>query len=310
MIFDAKKFMNKQLSIIICTYNRDKYIAESIRASFNQTTDPEHYEVIVINNNSTDRTHEICTNLLNAPDALPFRYFIETSQGLSHARNRGILEAKGEILCFIDDDAMMEENYTENLIRFFAKHPEVSAVGGRIYPRFEGKAPNWLSHFLVPLMSTIDLGNEAKPFKFGKYPIGANMAIKASVFERIAPFDVHLGRTGSNLLGGEEKDIFSRMRAQNHSIWYVPDAVVHHVIPDSRLQKSFIKKVGIGIGLSERIRSKTVGGTEFFKSAVKELSKWAATCLLSLGYTCMFSPAKGIMLIRFRFWVSKGFFNY
>ena len=302
--------MSKKLSIIICTYNRDKYIAESIQAALNQTSHPDTYEVVVINNNSTDSTHEICTKLLNDPNVPSFHYFVETNQGLSYARNRGMQESKGEIFCFIDDDAMMEKDYTENLIAFFDQNPDVAASGGRIYPRFEGKAPKWLSHFLVPLMSTIDLGNEAKPFKFGKYPIGANMAIRASVFESLKPFDVHLGRTGNNLLGGEEKDVFSRMRARNYGIWYVPNTIVHHVIPDARLQKSFIKKMGIGIGLSERIRSKNLGGMNYFKTSIRELCKWGVTFLLALGYTLMLAPAKGIMLIRFRFWVSKGLFNY
>lgn len=297
--------MGVKVSIVICTYNREKYIAESIIAALNQTADKELFQVIVVNNNSHDQTDEICRNLLEH-EKLDFDYFIETNQGLSFARNRGIHEAKGEIIVFVDDDAMMEPSYIKNLLAFYCEHVEVAAVGGRIYPRYEVRKANWLSPVLMPLIAALDKGNTPKPFSWGKFPIGANMSFRKQVFETIGMFNVDLGRIAGNLLGGEEKDIFARMRLKELSIWYCPDIVVHHVIPASRLEDEYIRRMGIGVGESEYRRTKAIGGSAYLIACIKEFMKWGATFFLALGYMVSFQFPKAWMLIRFRGWVTKG----
>lgn len=298
-----------RLSIVICTYNRERYIAESVRAALNQTASKDLYQVIVVNNNSQDRTDEICRKLLEE-DKLQFDYFIETNQGNSFARNRGIHESKGEIIAFIDDDAMMEPAYVSNLLDFYRNNPGVDAVGGRIYPRYEEKKANWLSPVLMPLIAALDMGNSPRPFRWGKFPIGANMSFRRQVFEKIGVFNVELGRIGTNLQGGDEKDVFARMRLENRTIWYCPDVVVHHVIPASRLEVSYIRRMGIGVGESEYRRTKTIGGKAYFVACLKEAMKWGVTFALVFVYTISFQFPKAWMLIRFRAWVSKGlFFN-
>ena len=92
-----------KLSIIVCTYIRDAYILETLRKLKNQTTDNQVYEVIIINNNSTDTTEEICKNYILSLSDRNSYYFNEKKQGLSFARNRGITESKGEIIAFIDE---------------------------------------------------------------------------------------------------------------------------------------------------------------------------------------------------------------
>lgn len=299
----------KKLSIVICTYNRELYIAESILAAINQTTSQEEYQVIVVNNNSKDRTNEICRRLLNE-DGLQFDYFIETNQGNSYARNRGIKEATGNIIVFVDDDAIMESDYVTNLLAFYQKHPNVDAAGGRIYPRYEEKKADWLSPVLMPLIAALDMGNKPKAFRWGKFPIGANMSFRKQVFEKIGVFNVNLGRIGMNLQGGDEKDVFARMRVDNLSIWYCPDAIVHHVIPATRLEDSYIKRMGIGVGESEYRRTKIIGQKAFLVACMKELIKWGITFALGFIYLISFHIPKAKMLMKFRGWVSKGlFFN-
>lgn len=298
--------MAPELSIIICTYNRDPYIDQSILHILNQAVSKDKYELIVVNNNSTDRTDEICRELLTEHD---FRYFIETSQGLSYARNRGISESRGEILAFIDDDAMAAPDFIQNLLNFYHSRPNVSASGGRIYPRYETAKPHWISKFLMPLMSVIDLGDQPKAFTLGSYPIGANMAFRRSVIESVGDFNTSLGRSGKNLQGGEEKDIFQRIRSKGLDVWYIPDVIVDHVIPEARLQPAFIRKMGNGIGESERIRTSEISSSMLRKAYFRELAKWVATLGLSLGYFLSFQPAKAMMLVKFRYWVSSGLFK-
>lgn len=294
-----------KISVVICTYNREKYIAESINASLNQTVSHSYYQVIVVNNNSTDATDDICRKLLEEKQ---FSYFIEEKQGLSHARNRGIKESQGEIIVFVDDDAIMKPDYIANMLTFFEERKEVVGVGGKILPRYEEQKAAWLSPVLMPLIAALDMGNKPRKFRMGKFPIGANMAFRKSVFDQIGLFNVDLGRNGTKLQGGEEKDIFARMRSENMPIWYCPDVIVHHVIPESRLEEDYIRRMGIGIGESERIRIQSSGQLIFVKAILKEVAKWGVTFILSFFYFLSFQIPKSTMLIKFRYWVSKGLF--
>lgn len=129
--------MPKEISIIICTYNRDKYIYQTLRRIAINTFSANKYEIILVNNNSTDQTEIECKRFHNDFPDLNFRYYVEKKQGLSFARNRGIEESTGDIILFIDDDAFMETNYLHNLTVNLKSNPEAAAFGGKIIPSFE-----------------------------------------------------------------------------------------------------------------------------------------------------------------------------
>jgi glycosyltransferase involved in cell wall biosynthesis len=298
--------MNQIISVIICTYNREKYIEESIVSILNQNVINYKVEVVIINNNSTDSTHEICSSLLTKYPSKNIRYYVEKEQGLSISRNRGIELSNGEILVFIDDDAIAYPHFLQEIINNYSTDLTMQASGGRIYPRFESKEPEWMSKFLLPLMSVIDKGNNKKLFKGTSYPIGANMAFRKSVFNDLGLFNKNLGRNGNNLQGGEEKDFFNRMKERKMKIYYLPFACIDHIIPDARLDRKFIKKMGLGIGTSEKIRSLCINKLEYLISILKEITKWLASLIILFYYVFTFRPNKGVMIIKFRIWVSNG----
>ena len=97
-----------KISIIICTYNRELYLPKCLEHLKNQTEAPSNFEIILVNNNSTDQTENICENFIAQNPQLITKYVKEMNPGLSFARNRGIKESKGDVLVFIDDDAMAE----------------------------------------------------------------------------------------------------------------------------------------------------------------------------------------------------------
>jgi len=298
-----------RLSIVICTYNREKYIAESIESTLNQTAPRDTYQVIVVNNNSPDNTDAICRKMLN--DGHQFDYFIEMNQGNSYARNRGITESLGDIVVFIDDDATMEPDYVKNLLSFYEQHPKVDAVGGKIIPRYENcQAPRWLSPMLMPIVIALDKGERIKKFRYKQTPIGANMSIRKHIFDEIGTFDVTLGRIGKGLSGGDETDLFNRMMARNKQIWYLPSAVVHHIIPAFRIETDYIRRIALGIGEGQRRRAIIQGFKAYFIACVKEIMKWGVFSCLALWYFITFRFSKALMLIRFRYWVSKGVFLF
>jgi glycosyltransferase involved in cell wall biosynthesis len=262
--------------------------------------------VIVVNNNSTDNTEKICKDFLHNSGATNFRYFVEKNQGHSHSRNRGIKESKSSIINFIDDDAFVYPDFAKNIISFFKSNDEIKAIGGKINPVFEGNIPDWMSPYLMPLVSALDMGEREKAFTGRKFPIGANMTFRKSVFERYGLFNVNLGRKGTGLEGGDEKEVFLRLKQNSEEIIYVPSVKVDHIISQKRVELSYIKGLATGVGTSERKRVLEKGGTEIVKKIAEEIFKTTVSFVLFLFYLLQGKFLKGWMLLKFRFWVQKG----
>lgn len=298
--------MSLEISVIICTYNRDKYIYRTLQHIACNGFPTDRYEIILVNNNSTDRTAEECRKFQhNFPD-VNYHYYLENRQGLSFARNRGMQEAQGEILLFLDDDAFMQKNYLHRLTSYVDKYPDAAAFGGKISPEYEnGKIPEWMSKWTYSWVSAIDKGDQVCQFEGNSYPIGANMGFRRSAIPTEG-FNTALGRNKGNLMGGEEKDIFNRMKAENARIYYFPDVEVIHVIPEKRTTREYIKQMALGIGKSERLRTLKISRLNYLKRLVAEGIKWAASFILCLGYTFSGQPQKGSILIYFRWYVSQG----
>jgi len=295
------------LSIVICTYNRDAYLQKCLDHLSRQTATQDVFEVLVIDNNSSDQTKKICSEFYKSNQALQFRYLVEREQGLSFSRNLGVNQSKGEILSYIDDDAFADSNFVLNLIGYFRKHQEVDAIGGKITPVYEGTAPSWMSKYLLPLVAALDMGAKPKAFKGRKFPIGANMAFRKSVFDHAGLFHTELGRKGKFLGSGEEKEFFYRLKKQNRSIHYVPDIHVHHSIPDKRLQSDYIKKLAIGIGKSEALRLRQAPFHQYIGKWLQEFLKIGATIILAVSYFLQGELSKASMLLKFRLWFLGSF---
>jgi glycosyltransferase involved in cell wall biosynthesis len=271
------------LSVIVCTYNREKYIGRCLKQLAEQQADANTYEVIVVNNNSTDQTEKICTTIVEQHPH--FHYFLETNQGHSHSRNRGIHESSGDLISFLDDDAFVSADYVTNILAFFGRNLEVQAIGGKINPLYEGVKPQWMSSYLLPLVAAQDLGENEKPFRGRKFPIGANMAFRKSVFTKYGEFNVNLGRKGVGLEGGDEKEVFLRLKAARVPIYYVPNVQVDHIIPDKRVTKDYIRGLAMGVGTSERRRIQESGGMEIVRKIGEEVIKSMGTFVLFLIYS-------------------------
>lgn len=295
------------ISIIICTYNRDKFLYDALQHVAVNNFPTENYEIVLINNNSTDNTESECQRFEKNFPQINFRYFVETKQGLSHARNRGIDESRGDILVFLDDDSFVKSDYLEKLQQNLSRHPEAMAFGGKISPLFEsGETPKWLCKWTYSWVSAIDKGNEVIPFEGNSYPIGANMGFRKSCIAECGNFNPELGRTKKNMMGGEEKDIFNRLKEKQMPILYFPDIQVEHVIPPQRTTKDYIIRMGEGIGMSERLRCLNIGKSALYKRYFSELIKWGASVVLWFYYLVQLRPVVGNMLVVFRWNVTKG----
>lgn len=298
---------NYFLSVIVCTYNREEYIGITLEHLKNQSANDNTYEVIIVDNNSNDGTGDICQSFIDDSKKINIKYYVEKNQGLSYARNTGIAKAGGNIIAFIDDDAFVNHNYVEEVIQFFKGNPDISAIGGRIYPEYEKGEPSWMTKYLWPLVAALDNGDKIKPFKSRKFPLGANMAFRVEVFKKYGNFNVALGRRGTVLEAGEEKDLFFRMRKNGEKIYYVPSVQVKHIIPEKRTKLDYIKKQAIGVGRSEKVRLKNKGFGMKVSRVISELIKIAGTLILSMIFILRKNISAALILIKFRYWVVKGF---
>lgn len=296
-----------RFSVIFCTYNREKYIYNAMKSIAEQNFPVQNYELILVNNNSTDNTKKVCEQFQSDYPSVGFRYFDEPNQGLSYARNRGVKESQGEILVFVDDDATVFENYLPAIDKFFSEHSGVSACGGPIIPSYESEKPKWLSHYTEQLIGgALYEGEKVKPFRNGKYPGGGNSAFRREVFDKYGLFNVELGRKGTGLIGAEEKDLYDRLTKGNEQFFYLPEMGIYHYIPEKKLTESHFKELTYSIGKSELIRTKAVSGKEYRKRLFSEMIKWAASWVLFFGFLITIRPSKGFKLLQFRWYVSKG----
>lgn len=296
-----------KFSVIFCTYNREKYIYNAMKSIAEQDFSRQDYEVVLVNNNSTDSTESICRQFESDYSEVVFRYFVETNQGLSYARNRGVEESRGDILVFVDDDATVFDHYLSSIASFFDSHPEVNACGGPIVPVYEVDKPRWLSHYTEQLIGgALYEGDKVKPFRNGKYPGGGNSAFRKEVFERYGLFNVELGRKGTGLIGAEEKDLYDRLTRGNEAFYYLPQMGIRHYIPEKKLTGSHFRELTYSIGKSERIRTKAVSEKVYRNRLLSECKKWAGSLVLFISYTLILSPAKGWKLLQFRWNVTRG----
>ncbi len=294
-----------EISAIISTYNRAQFLDGLFSSVLEQSIDKNRYEIVIVNNNCTDNTEEICHKFIHSHPEIKINYCIEKQQGLSYGRNRGIEESVGSIVTFLDDDAIIAPDFFETTLSFFSQHPEVNAIGGKILLKYMDKKPNWYNPFLASLLGYFNKGDKEQIFS-NDYFRGSNMSFRREIFHTLGGFNTSLGRVGKNLMGNEEKELFYRFKSKGEEMWYVPSTVVYHLVPIERTYSSFVKKQAIGTGASQRQHAVIQGRTSFVISVISELMKWGASFILAFYYFLTFRFAVAIMLIRFRWWVSKG----
>ena len=304
--------MNKtseiRFSIIICTYNREKLLPLALNSIIKQTLSVDKFEVILVDNNSTDSSPKIFSDFARTNPDINARYITESKQGLSFARNRGIREAAGDIVTFMDDDALLDPEFGRVNVEFFDKHPGINAIGGKILLHFLTCKPFWLNPFLSSLLGYFNPGSKESRFR-RTYFRGSNMSFRLSLFEKYDPFNTGLGRVGKNLEGSEEKEIFYRLKNAGEEIWYVPDAIVLHLVPEERTGIDFIRRQATGAGTSQRKMVLSRGKASYIFSMLREIAKWGISILIALFYLITFRPRISLVLLKFRYWVSSGLFS-
>jgi len=300
-----------QISVVICTYNRAAYIQEAMESLYQQSLSRELFEVIVVNNNSTDHTQTICLEFIQYHPDAHFYYYNEPRQGASYARNSGAAYAQSPLLCFMDDDAIAEKEYLKRIIDFFAQYPDAGGLGGRIIPKYIPEEPKWMSHYVSSLVGHFDYSPTITIFSPNKYPLESNMIIRKQDFDAIKGFNTALpGVVGNLRIGGEGKDFFFRLKALGRTIYYDPSIRVQHVVETAKLTKEYMYRVASGIGRGERVRMLEKGKYFFYKKIAEYIFKLGASFILGIKYSLQGHSSKAMPVIQFRIDALKGLLNH
>jgi glycosyltransferase involved in cell wall biosynthesis len=237
------------LSVIICTCERYGLVGEAIESVLRQ--DYPALELIVVDNSA------------DAADARAFaahhagrekiRFVYEPIQGLSQARNTGIEAAQGDIVAFMDDDAIAEPGWAKNLVATFHAFPNTGCVGGRILPRWLAPRPNWLDDGSLGYLSIVDWGDTPREMKSGEWVAGCNIAYDRTLLRDVGGFPTSLGRKGigSSLLSNDESTVNHHIKLRGRAIMYAPSAIVQHQIPAERLTKKWFLRRAAWQGVSD-----------------------------------------------------------
>lgn len=296
-----------RVSVIICTYNRAKYLAPLLESIACNDYDTSQYEILVVDNNSSDSTPHVCQQFASQHPTISFRYVFEGEQGLSVARNRGIHEAEGELVIFVDDDALVDVHYISFYADYLQNHPDVMAAGGPIEPLYETIEPAWMTNYTRALLcGWMNYGSRVCTYPDGRYPGGGNAAYRRMVFSQVGEFNTELGRKGNSLMASEEKDIFDKMHDLGMKVIYLPGPVLHHIIPQYKLEKDYFNRLTRQIGISEHRRTLAISKGKFVRRIFAECVKWGGTLVLLFAYLLQGHPLRGWKLVLFRVNVTQG----
>jgi len=262
-------------SVIVCSYGGKEKLVESCMASLEcQTYQPD--EIILVVDTEEEKEIYCNSNLLHNT-----RVVCSGKKGLAAARNRGIEESIGDIIAFIDDDAVADENWLYEIVDSFDSD-NIIVTGGPVKPIFRGKKIkeklNWI----------IGCTTNNPPTK---RPIGCNMAFDRRVFNTIGVFNENLGRVKEKLAIGEETELFLRIKKYrpDAEIIYNPDAIVFHEVPEERTKLGYMLRRAYEEGLAKAVIGKKYNlDTEqhYLKYYIKHLDFTTFMVLLSVmwGY--------------------------
>lgn len=239
-----------KITIVIPTHNPN---AERLRRTLGglseQTLSPADWELILVDNESTPPLAEkfVASHLVGS-----FRIVREETLGLSHARRRGILEAKTELIVFCDDDNVLAPDYLEMAWKLMSEHPDIGVAGGKSLPSYDSDPPSWYAEGMAPL-GCRDLGEKRQVLPGSEYlseksypdfaPIGAGMVFRKSAISRWLPTVGVNGvsdRKGDSLSSAGDCDIVLHALDAGWAVAYWPDIVLHHLLPENRLTPEYL----------------------------------------------------------------------
>lgn len=219
------------ISVVLCTYNRCELMASALRSVCQQTIKPANYEVIVVDNNSTDGTRQHVLEVSQRYTHV--RYCFEAKQGLSHGRNAGLHAARGRYVAYIDDDCTVPTEWL-GIAQEVIEQVAPAIFGGPYRPFYNTTKPPWYRDSY----GSYEGGSSVRWLAGDEYLSGTNMFIRRTVLEELRGFSPEVGMTGNRLGYGEETIIQQRFRRERpgEGIYYEPRLGVSHLVRSEKMK--------------------------------------------------------------------------
>lgn len=225
------------ITVAICTWNRAALLDRTLAQLHRQRVPAGvEWELVLVDNNCTDDTAAVADKHART---LPLRRVVEPQQGHSHARNRAVDEARGELILWTDDDVHASENWVAEYARVAQAYPDAGYFGGRVTPWFADDIPPATRamieanlHLLAPVYSLKDYGTDVRPFAAGEGPFGANMGYRTDLLRRFR-FDPQFGRVKTGLIGADEVSVVRAVQnAGVPGVWIGSTEIQHYIPPE------------------------------------------------------------------------------
>jgi glycosyltransferase involved in cell wall biosynthesis len=236
--------MSVLVSIVIATRNRQGLLAQTLDALRRQTWPADRLEIVIADNGSTDGTAAMLAAVASRTAHPRFQVVSVDRPGKSYAVNAGLARARGDIVVLTDDDVLPAPEWVARIVSAL-EETGADFLAGRVLPLWETAPPGWMSPALHGVLAIPDNGPARRPIALGDstvVPIGANMALRASVVRRIGGLREDLGKLEGSLRTGEDHEFFLRMLHAGFVGVYEPSAVVHHLVPASRLRPAYFHR--------------------------------------------------------------------
>jgi len=231
--------MDLLVSAVVCTHNRATYLRRALASLAAQTLAAERYEIVVVDNASTDATRELVTRELAGVDRL--RYVFEPQLGVSRARNAGWRAARAPLVAYLDDDAIAAPDWLARAVSGFAMlEPRPGCLGGPVIPIWEVPRPAWLPDALLPYLTVLELDQGPGPMPRGKFLYGTNSVFARERLAEIGGFPPGLGPIGRWHRSGEDTFVQKQLRERGHPLWYDPALRVQHHVPAERVSRRWV----------------------------------------------------------------------
>jgi glycosyltransferase involved in cell wall biosynthesis len=279
------------ISVVVCTYNRAALLPQALRSLFAQKAENVSYEIVVVDNNSSDDTPATVESL-KAESPVPLRYFRESRQGNAYARNSGVEQAAGAIVAFLDDDCIAGENWVATIKSGFDRDPGLDFVGGRVLPVWESEPPSWLNTSHWAPLALLDYGTEELTID-GARPRGlltANIAIRKEVFDQLGGFLPSLQRVKGSIGSMEDHEFLQRICRGGKRGLYLPDLITWGPVDPERMTKAYHRRWHTGHGHFyavledpewERSRFQLAGvPSHLYKETAKHAITWCVNLLM------------------------------
>jgi glucosyl-dolichyl phosphate glucuronosyltransferase len=273
------------VTAVISTYNRSEMLDAALESVLSQQSRGMRYEVIVVDNNSSDSTREVVERRISE-GRQNLRYLFEHRQGSSYARNAGIAAARSDIIAFADDDVRVGAEWIATIKQTFDDNPEVDCVGGKVLPLWLTPPPEWLTRDHWMPLALQDYGNRKLSINRSNplCLVSANLAVRRRAFVDTGLFAPELQRIKDGIGSMEDAELLERFWQAGRRCLYVPELIVETYVPAERMSKAYQRRWHRGHGYFYAIkRSEEIDGasTSFFdvpahlyRQAVTDAASW------------------------------------